>query len=77
MKANRSVFSLLSAALLAILLLAGYWVTLKAKEWQVMGYLTCVQTNENGHRLARKTETLHQTAGFGGFPLLLYFDKLL
>ena len=25
----------------------------------------------------KETETLHQTAGFGGFPLLLYFDKFL
>ena len=43
------------------------WVNSKAKEWQAMGYLTRVQTNDNGHRLGRKvTETLRQASGFSG-----------
>jgi hypothetical protein len=43
------------------------WVNSKAKEWQAMGYLTRVQSNEKGHRLGRKvTETLLQASGFSG-----------
>ncbi len=43
------------------------WVNAVAKRWEAMGYLTAVQTDENGHRLGRRvTDALVQAAGLGG-----------